>query len=195
MVVESKIMKRWEFESANQASEFIDSWFSGNKTERRLLQNYLNCISSKGKSMNYYPLFLYGFYFYYPSHLYSYCAGDEFHDAQDFLTSEWDSENLMSDNDDSGYVQHIRESSDSTGSSYTQPPCSGPYKKRKIIKLDAGSCMSEESYSEIVTSPRYSSSCSSCGSDHESDQQQLEPCTYKDVLICFRFNDHDLRSD
>ncbi|GJM86995.1 hypothetical protein PR202_ga02905 [Eleusine coracana subsp. coracana] len=167
MAVESKIMKRWEFESVNQASEFIDSWFKGNKTERRLLQDYLNCISSNG---------------------------DEFYDAQeDFLTSEWGSENLPSDNDDSGYIQCIRESSSSTGSSYMHPPRSGPYKKRRITKLDAGSCMSEESYSEIVTSPRYSSSsCSSCGSDNESDQQLLEPCTYKDVLICFRFNDHDL---
>jgi hypothetical protein len=107
-----------------------------------------------------------------------------FYDAQkDFFPSEWDSENLRNDNDDST----------STGSAYTQPPHSGPYKRRKIIKSDAGSCMSEESHSEIVTSPRYSSSsCSSCGSDSESVQQLLEPCTYKDVLICFHFNDHDL---
>lgn len=62
MAVESKIMKRWEFESASQASEFIRSWFKGSKTECRLLRNYLNCISSKGKSMNYYPSLLYGSY-------------------------------------------------------------------------------------------------------------------------------------
>jgi hypothetical protein len=53
--------------------------------------------------------------------------------------------------------------------------------------------MSEESYSEIVTSPKYSSSsCSSCGSDDEGAKPLLEPSTYKDVLICFRFDDHDL---
>jgi hypothetical protein len=116
-----------------------------------------------------------------------------FYDIQkDFLTSEWDDKNF-SDNDDSGCDKHIREASTSTRSSYTQPPHSGPYKKRKISISDSESCMSEESYSEIMMSPRYSlSSCSSCGSDNESVQQLLEPCTYKDVLICFRFNDHDL---
>ncbi|TVU28700.1 hypothetical protein EJB05_20230 [Eragrostis curvula] len=166
MAVESKIMKRWEFESVNQALESIRIWFSGNGSERKLLQNYLNCISSND---------------------------DEFYDARkDFLPSEWDSENLTSDNDDSGYVQCIMESSSLTGSSFTQPPCAGPYKRRKITKSDDGS-MPEESYSEVVISPRYSSSpCSSCGSDSECDQQVVEPCTYKDVLICFRFNDHDL---
>ncbi|XP_062221853.1 uncharacterized protein LOC133921116 isoform X2 [Phragmites australis] len=167
MAVESKIMKRWEFESVNQASSLITSWFSGNHSECQLLQDYLNGISSDG---------------------------DVFYDAQhDFLTPEWDNESLASDNDDSGHVQCIRESSSTAGSSYTPPPCSGPYKRRKITKSDAGSSMSEESYSEIVTSPRYSSSlCSSCGSDNESAKLLLEPTTYTDVLICFRFNDHDL---
>ncbi|XP_062220438.1 uncharacterized protein LOC133919897 isoform X2 [Phragmites australis] len=167
MVVESKIMKRWEFESVNQASSLITSWFSGNHSECQLLQDYLNSISSNG---------------------------DVFYDAQkDFLTTEWDSESLPSDNDDSCHAQCIRESSSFTCSSCTPPPCSGPYKRRKITKSYAGSSMSEESYSEIVTSPRYSSSsCSSCGSDNESAKPLLEPSTYKDVLICFRFNDHDL---
>ncbi|KAL6633458.1 hypothetical protein ACP70R_026129 [Stipagrostis hirtigluma subsp. patula] len=167
MVVESKTMKRWEFESVDQASSLITSWFSGNNSECQLLQDYLNSISSNG---------------------------DVFYDAQeDFLTPEWDSDYLPSDNDDPGCVTCIRESSSLTGSSYTPPPCTGPYKKRKITKSDSGSSMSEESYSETVTSPRYSSSpCSLCGSDNESAMPLLEPSTYKDVLICFRFNDHDL---
>ncbi|KAL6912048.1 hypothetical protein ACP4OV_000853 [Aristida adscensionis] len=166
MAVESKTMKRWEFDSINQASSLITSWFSGNDSECQLLQDYLNSISSND---------------------------DEFYDTQeDFSAPEWDSDYLPSDNDDSGHVQCISESSSFTGSTYTPPPCSGPYKRRKITKSDAGSSMSEESYSEIVTSPRYSSPCSSCGSDVESDKLLLEPTTYKDVLIYFRFNDHDL---
>lgn len=166
MAVESKIMKRWEFDSVNQASSLITSWFSGNHSECQLLEDYLNHISSHG---------------------------DIFYDAQnDFLTPEWDSENLPSDSDDSGRVQIIRESSSFTDTSYTLPPCSGPYKRRKITKTDDGSSMPEESYSETVTSPKYSSPCSSCGSDNENDKPLLEPCTYKDVLICFRFDDHDL---
>ncbi|CAD6249328.1 unnamed protein product [Miscanthus lutarioriparius] len=167
MVVESKIMKRWEFDSVNQASTLITSWFSGNPSECQLLQDYLNSISSNG---------------------------DMFYDAQnDFLTPEWDSENLPSDSDDSSHVQIIRESSGFTDSSYTAPPCSGPYKRRKITKSDDGSSSTEESYTEIVASPAHSSSsCSLCDSDNEKAKPLLEPSTYKDVLICFRFDDHDL---
>ncbi|WVZ73455.1 hypothetical protein U9M48_021758 [Paspalum notatum var. saurae] len=162
MAVESKIMKRWEFDSVNQALSLITNWFSGNPSECQLLQDYLNSISSNG---------------------------DIFYDAQNyFLTPDWDS-----DSDDSGHVHIIREPSSFTDTSYTVPPCSGPYKRRKIIKPNDGSSTSEESYSETVTSPKYSSSsCSSCGSDNENAKLLLEPSTYKDVLICFRFDDHDL---
>jgi hypothetical protein len=52
MAVEAKTMKRWEFESVNQASSLITSWFSGNYSECQLLQDYLNSISPKGKGMN-----------------------------------------------------------------------------------------------------------------------------------------------
>jgi hypothetical protein len=52
MVVESKIMKRWEFDSVKQASTLIASWFSGNPFECQLLQDYLTNISSNGKSTN-----------------------------------------------------------------------------------------------------------------------------------------------
>jgi hypothetical protein len=62
-------MKRWEFETVNQPSEFIGDWFSGNKSECRFLQDYLNCISSNGKSVNAYPSLLYTFY--HASHLYT----------------------------------------------------------------------------------------------------------------------------
>jgi hypothetical protein len=193
MVVESKIMKRWEFDSVNQASTLITSWFSGNPSECQLLQDYLNSISSNGKitDSNPFPfLFITGS----TEHLYACCTGDIFYDAQnDFLTPEWDSENLPSDSDDSSHVQIIRESSGFTDSSYTAPPSSGPYKRRKITKSDDGSSSTEESYTEIVASPTHlSSSCSSCDSDNENVKPLLEPSTYKDVLICFRFDDHDL---
>ncbi|XP_047075574.1 uncharacterized protein LOC124685282 [Lolium rigidum] len=164
MVVEAKIMKRWEFDSVNQASSLISSWFSGNYSECQILQDYLNSISPKG---------------------------DVFYDAlNDFLTPDWDSESAQSDSDHSGDVQCVRVSSSFTSSSYTPPPCSGPYKRRKIIRSDSGSNMSEEPYSEFVTSPRYASS--SCCSDNDFSKPLVEPSTYKDVLILFRFSDGDL---
>uniref|UniRef100_A0A0D9VLL3 Uncharacterized protein n=1 Tax=Leersia perrieri TaxID=77586 RepID=A0A0D9VLL3_9ORYZ len=167
MAVEAKTMKRWEFESVNQASSLITSWFSGNYSECQLLQDYLNSISPKG---------------------------DVYYDARNYFSEpEGDSENVQSDDDDSESIQCMRDSSSFTSSSYTPPPCSGPYKRRKIIRSDAGSSLSEESYSEVVTSPRYSSSASSsCCSDDDCCKPLLEPSTHKDVLILFRFNDHDL---
>lgn len=167
MAVEAKTMKRWEFDSVNQASSLISSWFSGNYSECQLLQDYFNNISPKG---------------------------DVFYDApNDFITPEWDSESVQSDGYDSGDVRCARVLSNFTSSSYIPPPRSGPYKRRKIIRSDAGSSMSEESYSEIVTSPRYSSyTSSSCCSDNDTGKPLFEPSSYKDVLILFRFSDHDL---
>jgi len=51
MAVESKIMKRWEFDSVKQASSLVTSWFSGNHFECQLLQEYLDSISSNGKNI------------------------------------------------------------------------------------------------------------------------------------------------
>lgn len=83
-----------------------------------------------------------------------------------------------------------------TNSSYTTPPCSGTYNIRKITKSDDGSSSTEESSAETVTSLKHSlSSCSSCGVDKNNVKPLLEPNIYKDVLICFRFDDHDLPLD
>lgn len=41
-------MKRWEFDSVEQASRCISSWFSGKRYERFVLQNYLDDISVVG---------------------------------------------------------------------------------------------------------------------------------------------------
>jgi hypothetical protein len=191
MVVEAKIMKRWEFDSVNQASSLISSWFSGNYSECQILQDYLNSISPKGKSLNDMSSeFLYSCLQVQSIYMLA-VAGDVFYDAlNDFLTPDWDSESAQSDGDHSGDVQCVRVSSSFTSSSYTPPPCSGPYKRRKIIRSDSGSNMSEEPYSEFVTSPRYASS--SCCSDNDFSKPLVEPSTYKDVLILFRFSDGDL---
>jgi small basic protein len=191
MVVEAKIMKRWEFDSVNQASSLISSWFSGNYSECQILQDYLNSISPKGKSLNDMSSeFLYSCLQVQSIYMLA-VAGDVFYDAlNEILTPDWDSESAHSDGDQSGDVQCVRVSSSFTSSSYTPPPCSGPYKRRKIIRSDSGSNMSEEPYSEFVTSPRYASS--SCCSDNDFSKPLVEPSTYKDVLILFRFSDGDL---
>ncbi|CAN6471981.1 unnamed protein product [Victoria cruziana] len=45
IALEAQYMKKWEFDSAEQASIFISSWFSGTLFESRLLKNYLNDVS------------------------------------------------------------------------------------------------------------------------------------------------------
>ena len=140
MVVEAKIMKRWEFDSVNQASSLITSWFSGNYSECQILQDYLNSISPKGKISNATSFeFLYSCQQVQSTYMIA-VAGDVFYDAlNDFLTPEWDSESVQSDSDDTvDDVQCVRVSSNSTSSSYTPPPCYGPYKRRKITKSYSG---------------------------------------------------------
>ena len=104
-----------------------------------------------------------------------------------------DTESVKSDGDDSGDC--VRVSSSFTSSSYTPPATTLLWtwqekKDNKIWCWKPGSDISKEPYSEFVTSPRYSSS--SCCSDNDSSKPLVEPSTYKDVLILFWFNDHDL---
>lgn len=75
------------------------------------------------------------------------------------------------------------------------PPASGPYKRRKIIKPSMFNDMdglSKEAYSEIVRSPSTSVSSTLSGSESDDGCLVFEANTYRDVLILFRFVDHDL---
>ncbi|KAK1292066.1 hypothetical protein QJS10_CPB17g02131 [Acorus calamus] len=49
MALEAKLMKRWEFDSIEQAATFVHSWFSGTHNESHLLKGYLDDISVKGE--------------------------------------------------------------------------------------------------------------------------------------------------
>lgn len=168
MALEAKSMKRWEFDSIEQASSCISSWYSGTYYELLILQVYLDGISSKG---------------------------DVFYDAQEDMssvTSNGSSECGSDDDtsrDDRFYV--------GTGNSIHfpelehTPPVSGPYKRRKIMKSSFE--VSEEAFSEIVSSPTFSvSSSSSDNLESENTRVVSEATNYKDVLILFRFNDPNL---
>lgn len=47
MALETKSMKRWEFDSVEQASNCISLWFSGTDYERLILGDYLDSVSNK----------------------------------------------------------------------------------------------------------------------------------------------------
>ncbi|XP_004502046.1 uncharacterized protein [Cicer arietinum] len=163
LAIEAKLMKRWEFDNIAQAASCMSSWFSGTTSEQLLLKEHLDSAS-----------------------------GEIFYDA-----SEGFSENVSIDDDvdnicnstvtvedslgtttgvDSDYAE------ETTGMLHTPPP-SGPNKRRKLLNSFSAEvdvdCYSE---AEIDSSQR-----SSCVSD-----DTVETTQYNDVLLLFRFNDHDL---
>ncbi|XP_010913391.1 uncharacterized protein [Elaeis guineensis] len=177
MALEVKLMKRWEFDSIEQASSCISSWFSGTYHERSLLQEHLDGVSTRG---------------------------DVFYDAQEDISNPVGASGNVSDEEDdvdkhffdnSDSVHSSEEIEDTVSSIYTPPPAYGPCKRRKIMKSKMGrefDEVSEGEYSETMSSPRISRSSSSPSSDSECTGSSFEATTYRDVLILFRFNDHDL---
>ncbi|XP_042474193.1 uncharacterized protein LOC122056341 [Zingiber officinale] len=174
LALEVKLMKRWEFDSIEQATSCIYLWYTGTCIECSLLQDYLEGISCK----------------------------DVFYDAQEDISSSSEAAEELSTVVESHQEKQFYMYSNCSYSpgrvedldSPFTPPASGPYKRRKIIKpsmySDADE-LSEEAYSEIVRSP---STLSPTLSGSESDDRCLvsEANTYKDVFILFRFDDHDL---
>ncbi|XP_028753958.1 uncharacterized protein LOC114713468 [Neltuma alba] len=173
LAIETKSMKRWEFDSIAQAASCISSWFSGTPSEQLLLKEYLDST-----------------------------VGEVFYDA-----SEDFSRTIPIDNEDNmckGMLNIEDNSVDSPGSHFGiycenkdqredmlhTPPPSGPYKRRKLMKsLCSGARV--HSYSKEmpggIDNNRIYSESSSGVSGIVVDNTQ-----YKDVLILFRFNDHDL---
>ncbi|KAJ0986504.1 hypothetical protein J5N97_004860 [Dioscorea zingiberensis] len=176
MALETKLMKRWEFDSVEQAACHISSWFSGTHFEHFLLRSFLDSIS---------------------------VVSDIFYDASEDIpdsTSKSSVEHINIGDEvpiENFHLEGSGEPEHTPSSPYTPPPATGPYKRRKIIKsASMGSDLDEvceEAFSEIVSSPRRSiSSSSSFSSESENEPLIFGSTNHKDVLILFRFNDHDL---
>ncbi|ONK76661.1 uncharacterized protein A4U43_C03F30700 [Asparagus officinalis] len=169
MALEAKSMKRWEFDSVEQASSLMFLWFSGTYNECIILQEYLDGISNRG---------------------------DVFYDAQEDFSLGMPSGACEGGSDDD--ASHDDRSYDGSSNSADfpgehTPPVSGPYKRRKIMKASGEvNKVSEEACTETVSSPTLSvSSSSSDNHDYENVNTRFSEAAtnYKDVLICFRFND------
>ncbi|KAJ0986540.1 hypothetical protein J5N97_004896 [Dioscorea zingiberensis] len=183
MALETKLMKRWEFDSVEQAACHISSWFSGTHFEHFLLRSFLDSISVVSDIF--------------------YDASEDIPDStskssveQINIGDEVPIENLHLEGSGESMVD-CGETEHTPSSPYTPPPATGPYKRRKIIKsASMGSDLDEvceEAFSEIVSSPRRSiSSSSSFSSESENEPLIFGSTNHKDVLILFRFNDHDL---
>ncbi|XP_030544387.1 uncharacterized protein LOC115750903 [Rhodamnia argentea] len=169
LALEAKLMKRWEFDSIAQAASCLSAWFSGTHSERQILNAYLDSA-----------------------------IGETFHDAQDeFPESSIDSheeiffDDLSSRNNSPQHVHNNFHAFTASPESRMSEPSTPPTKKRRVIRsIGTGvevDFSADEKHSESEDSVDDPESCCASDSDHA-----IESFQYKDVLILFRFNDHDL---
>ncbi|XP_068669297.1 uncharacterized protein [Aristolochia californica] len=134
LALESKIMRRWEFDSIEQVLSCISSWFPGTYYDQFLLQEYLDSISS--------PI-------------------EKFYDAQDDLSIINSSGDLGNVNCGEKSLNEDKFQTLNSLEVPSTPPPFGPYKRRKITvctTLSSGSetdAVTEEAHGEIVSSPRH----------------------------------------
>lgn len=170
LVIESKVMRRWEFESIVQAARLISSWFPGTCNERALLKEHL-CTT----------------------------LGEVFHDAEEsFPEPEDHIDDIFCDDASIGDESLCSPSNpfqvypvtvpNRMSRFRTPPPPDGPYKRRKVARSlyhELGTSSIETEREEIVEILSHTHDLSDC-------EETPEPTLYRDVLILLRFDDHDL---
>ncbi|XP_011085496.1 uncharacterized protein LOC105167456 isoform X2 [Sesamum indicum] len=167
LAIEAKVMRRWEFDSITQAARLICSWFPGTLNEQILLKEHLDAT-----------------------------LGEVFHDAQESFprTNNTDTDDISDElyvGDESPLTSSFSvypvKKVNRTNRLLTPPPPNTPYKRRKVMRslyCDLGICSGEEEEAtvEIMSQATDPSDC----------QETHDPTLYRDVLILFRFDDHDL---
>ncbi|XP_042506867.1 uncharacterized protein LOC122083212 isoform X2 [Macadamia integrifolia] len=180
MAIEAKLMKRWEFDSIQQAAASASAWFSGTQSEQNLLQE---CLSS--------------------------IIGEVFYDTQECSsmsdpTDPTDGgDNMCIDNaygEDKcpgnlgGNFSVYPANSEYRMSTYdTPPPPTSSYKRRKITNYSSShgdvDAFSAKTHSDIGSSPKHKGTSIFAISDGEI---AAEATQYRNVLILFKFNDPHL---
>ncbi|RDX90283.1 hypothetical protein CR513_27870, partial [Mucuna pruriens] len=168
LAIEARLMKRWEFDSIAQAASYLSSWFSGTPSEQLLLKEHLDSASG--------------------GEIY-YDASEEFSGTVSIDGGDDDDDGDDNDVEDSlgTNVGEYSDDSEETTDMLKTPPPSGPIKRRKLMNsFGVGVEVDSNSEPEIDSSLDYSqSSCCVSGDTVEATQ-------YRDVLLLFRFDDHDL---
>ncbi|CAH2059692.1 unnamed protein product, partial [Thlaspi arvense] len=169
LAIEAKLMRRWEFESIDQAVASMPQWFSGSKAERSCLREYLDTT-----------------------------IGEVFHDAEaDFSkASPVDDDDNVSIENDSPCCSRSVFSVDHSTAPYDEnepytPPLTGPYKRRRVTK--AISTGVEVDYMEET--PKRKDNSFDHWESHVPDAEEknvIEATQYKDVLVLVRFGDRDV---
>ncbi|XP_060191065.1 uncharacterized protein LOC132620415 isoform X2 [Lycium barbarum] len=172
LAIETKFMKRWEFDSVAQAARCMSSWFSGTDTEHLLLKECLE--STIGEVF--------------------YDSQDNFRETSDVADSDVSAAN--SSDEDESPCSSIRSFStypateNGETSLHTPTPLDGPHKRRKLLKSISMrlnvDILSEEPFSETIESQLHGDP-----SYRSTSEVVDEASQYKDVLLLFRFNDRD----
>ncbi|KAJ7960338.1 G1/S-specific cyclin-E protein [Quillaja saponaria] len=172
LALEAKSMQRWEFDSIPQAASCISSWFSGTLSEQLLLKEYLESATEE--------LF--------------FDANEDFWETKPIVDDENNCCNNLNFEDipvhglgsNFGvYSSNIEKEADGPHT----PPLIGPYKRRKIMKsLSTG--IQVDNYSKEMQSKIDDSLYAE--NDTCASENAVEATQYTDVLILFRFDDHDL---
>ncbi|KAI9095387.1 hypothetical protein K1719_026421 [Acacia pycnantha] len=163
MYIQAKFMQRWEFDSVAQATSCMSLWFSGNLSEQMQLKEHLDSIAGDQD-----------------------LSGTGHIDKDDNICTSSMTVNDGSINClDTNIEQFSQNIEQKTGMELTSPPTSGPCRRRKGTNSSSANA-EVESYCKEMKSGTNSETCSNVSED------AVEATQYKDVLISFRFNDHNL---
>ncbi|XP_031380637.1 uncharacterized protein LOC116195529 [Punica granatum] len=166
LALEAKLMKRWEFDSITQAAGCMSSWFTGTVAERRTLKDYLNAS-----------------------------AGDIFYDAEE----EFPRSHIGRCEEICSSDPYIGENSPTSAgsrfsvfSAFNEDSESGPHtpplKRRRVTKFTK----SDGELDFCSDEKRYESEDSIDSSSAPDAENSVDIFEYRDILMIFRFNDHDL---
>ncbi|XP_031490730.1 uncharacterized protein LOC116257864 isoform X2 [Nymphaea colorata] len=193
LALEAQYMKKWEFDSAEQACIFVSSWFSGTLFESTLLKNYLSDVSDVDICGS--PDLGHGSTF--PDAPNSF-GKEMFYDAHDIFPIESSSSETETSYDEHESLTDSpfdclrgEDVCTSTGlpdsSNPFRTPSSSPCKRRKITGR------SSYSIGEIAWDTLWQSNDFPNSANLVNEKSLLFDATlYKDVFVLIKFNDRNL---
>ncbi|XP_074294401.1 uncharacterized protein LOC141622254 [Silene latifolia] len=165
MALESKFMRRWEFDSIMEAVDSMSSWFSGTDHEQNVLRDYLLATVD--------DIF--------------FDAEEDFSDEETLCFYDAVVENDSSFGAPIDLSVSLEEAvEDDVKILRTPPPPNEPYKRRKVTRSDN----TRTEFGTFSETPRTPPKGIVNPLNHNAIN--IESTEYKDVLLLFRFNDRDL---
>ncbi|KAH9605272.1 hypothetical protein KSS87_017794 [Heliosperma pusillum] len=165
MALESKFMRRWEFDSIMEAVDSMSSWFSGTDHEQNVMREYLLATVD--------DIF--------------FDAEEDFSDEEPLCFYDAAGENDSSFGAPIDLSVSPKAVEDDLSIFRTPPPPNLPYKRRKVTRSDS----SRTEFGTFSETPKTPPKGTVDPFNH-SHAINIESTAYKDVLLLFRFNDRDL---